>query len=147
MKNARPRYTMMVHVSEGRGLFMNGDFTLGRWISILYRYGQSFVSRELAPYNIGGGQYVFLTVQAKRHQPGGNIGVRSHRQGNHGPRHTKTDAGRVRRAADGRERQAGIQGLHDQKALDIEPVLWETARKWNKRISEGLTDEEKQAAR
>ncbi len=58
-------------------------------------------------------QYVFLTVQAKRDQPGGNIGVRSHRQGDHGPRHTKTDAGRVRRAADGRERQAGIQGLHD----------------------------------
>jgi hypothetical protein len=49
----------MVHVSEGRGLFMNGDFTLGRWISILYRYGQSFVSRELAPYNIGGGSTYF----------------------------------------------------------------------------------------
>jgi len=32
----------------------------GRWISILYRYAQSFIGKCLKSYDIGSGQYVFL---------------------------------------------------------------------------------------
>jgi DNA-binding MarR family transcriptional regulator len=54
--------------------------------------------------------------------------------------------GCVERRTDASDKRA-FKVYTTQKALDIEPVLWETARKWNKRISEGLTDEEKQTAR
>ncbi|WP_456276871.1 MarR family winged helix-turn-helix transcriptional regulator [Bacillus sp. AK128] len=36
--------------------------SLGKWISILYRYGHVYVSRELEPYGIGKGQFMFLLV-------------------------------------------------------------------------------------
>ena len=34
--------------------------SIGRPISILYRYGQSYTSKKLEAYNIGSGQYIFL---------------------------------------------------------------------------------------
>ncbi|MDW7673520.1 MAG: MarR family transcriptional regulator [Bacillota bacterium] len=38
------------------------DFSLGKWISILYRYGHIYLTKELEPYNIGKGQFLFLLV-------------------------------------------------------------------------------------
>lgn len=38
---------------------MNKD-SFGRWISLIYRYGQTHISRRLKDYNIGRGQYIFL---------------------------------------------------------------------------------------
>ncbi len=33
---------------------------LGKWISLLYRYGQIYMTKELEPFNIGKGQFLFL---------------------------------------------------------------------------------------
>jgi len=34
--------------------------SIGRWISMLYRYGQIYVGRKMQPYGIGKGQFMFL---------------------------------------------------------------------------------------
>jgi DNA-binding MarR family transcriptional regulator len=128
---------------------MNDDFTLGRWISILYRYGQSFVSRELAPYNIGGGQYVFLMTLYRRNgisQEEISEYVRIDKATTARAIQKLMREGYVERRTDESDKRA-FKVYTTQKALDIEPALWETARKWNERISEGLTDQEKQTAR
>lgn len=33
---------------------------LGKWISMIYRHLHTYLSRELKPYNLGSGQYIFL---------------------------------------------------------------------------------------
>ena len=40
--------------------------SIGRWVSVLYRYGQSFLDRELKMYSISSGQYIFLIILLKR---------------------------------------------------------------------------------
>lgn len=36
------------------------NLSLGRSISLLYRYGQIYITKELEPYDIGPGQFMFL---------------------------------------------------------------------------------------
>jgi DNA-binding MarR family transcriptional regulator len=36
------------------------NISIGKWISLLYRYGHIYVTKELEPYNIGKGQILFL---------------------------------------------------------------------------------------
>ncbi len=38
------------------------DSSLGKWISLLYRYGQIYMAKELEPYQIGKGQFLFLLM-------------------------------------------------------------------------------------
>lgn len=46
-------------------LFMNKE-SFGTWISLIYRYGQTYISKELKEYNIGRGQYIFLIALYKK---------------------------------------------------------------------------------
>jgi DNA-binding MarR family transcriptional regulator len=39
---------------------------MGKWISILYRFGQIYLSRELEPLNMGAGQHPILKVLYNR---------------------------------------------------------------------------------
>ena len=39
---------------------MNKENSIGRWISILYRYGQIYVGKRLKPFGIGQGQFMYL---------------------------------------------------------------------------------------
>jgi len=41
---------------------MNRKDSIGRWISVLYRYTHTYISKELEPYNIGSGQFQILIV-------------------------------------------------------------------------------------
>ncbi|UCB47161.1 MAG: MarR family transcriptional regulator [Spirochaetota bacterium] len=45
---------------------MDSEQYMGRWISILYRYNQMYLSRELEPLNIGAGQHPILKVLFNR---------------------------------------------------------------------------------
>ncbi|WP_264737861.1 MarR family winged helix-turn-helix transcriptional regulator [Cytobacillus firmus] len=36
--------------------------TIGRWISLLHRYGNVYINEQFKPYNIGAGQYQFLAM-------------------------------------------------------------------------------------
>jgi DNA-binding MarR family transcriptional regulator len=38
----------------------NSNHSIGRLISILFRTGQNYISKQLEPYGIGSGQYPFL---------------------------------------------------------------------------------------
>jgi len=39
---------------------MRKEDSIGRWISMLYRYSQIYVGNKLQPYGIGKGQFMFL---------------------------------------------------------------------------------------
>ena len=45
---------------------MDSEQYMGKWVSILYRYGQIYLNRELEPLNIGAGQHPILKVLFKR---------------------------------------------------------------------------------
>ncbi|QGQ46071.1 MarR family transcriptional regulator [Metabacillus sediminilitoris] len=36
--------------------------SIGRWISLLHRYGNVYINEQLKEYNLGAGQYQFLAV-------------------------------------------------------------------------------------
>lgn len=36
------------------------NIAVGKWISLLYRYGHIYITKELEPYEIGKGQFLFL---------------------------------------------------------------------------------------
>ncbi len=38
----------------------HGEECIGRWISILYRCGHQYIEKQLKPFNIGKGQFIFL---------------------------------------------------------------------------------------
>jgi len=41
---------------------MPGNESIARWTSVMYRYAQIYLNRELKPYNIGAGQHSILMV-------------------------------------------------------------------------------------
>lgn len=41
---------------------IQSDKSVGRYISILYRQAQAYISSQMKQYNIGSGQYSFLLV-------------------------------------------------------------------------------------
>lgn len=46
---------------------MKNDYdSIGRWISIIHRNLQIYTFRELQPYNIGKGQFIFLMILMKK---------------------------------------------------------------------------------
>ncbi|MED4453030.1 MarR family transcriptional regulator [Metabacillus fastidiosus] len=41
---------------------INEKESIGRWISLLHRYGNVYMNEQLKEYNLGAGQYQFLAV-------------------------------------------------------------------------------------
>ncbi|MDH4424581.1 MULTISPECIES: MarR family winged helix-turn-helix transcriptional regulator [Bacillus] len=41
---------------------INDKESVGRWISLLHRYGNVYINEQLKEFNIGAGQYQFLAV-------------------------------------------------------------------------------------
>ncbi len=46
-------------------ILVDNENSVGKWISVLYRYRKSYVNRKLEPYGIGGCQYLFLITLFK----------------------------------------------------------------------------------
>lgn len=40
--------------------------SIGKWISIIHRHLQTYIFKELKPYNIGKGQFIFLMTLMKK---------------------------------------------------------------------------------
>ncbi|WP_366922902.1 MarR family transcriptional regulator [Metallumcola ferriviriculae] len=119
--------------------------SIGRWVSVLYRYGQSFLDRELKMYSISSGQYIFLIILLKRD------GMRQEELS----RVLNIDkattaravkkleaAGYVRRTTDPRDKRARVVYVTN-KAVNIQPVLEEISDKWTDMVTSGFTEEEK----
>jgi len=121
------------------------EYSIGRWISILYRYGQSNVSKKLESLNVGSGQHVILLALFRK----GGISQEELSD------HLKIDKGSVAKSIKKLENEGYIQRSIDsddkraykvsltQKGIDIIPLVQEAIKSWEDIIISDLSDSEK----
>ena len=122
------------------------NFTVGKYISIIFRYGQNYMNRKLEPYHIGRGQNMILFTLFK------NGGIRQEDLACY----LKIDKGSIAKSLKKLEDEGYIERRIDdedkraykvyltQKGIDIMPVLEEAARQWEDGLTADLSEEEKQ---
>jgi len=120
------------------------DRSLGRWISLLYRYGQMFITKELQPYSIGKGQFLFLIALFRR--DGMRQEELSHLlkidKGTTARAISRLEkAGYVRREPSREDLRANLVFL-TPKALEFRPKLAAVLRRWSEIMSAGMTETE-----
>ena len=124
----------------------SNDHSIARWVSVLYRYGQSYIGRSVEPYNLGSGQYVFLIALYKKD------GINQEEISRYLKLDKSTTAktfkqlekdGYIRRETDETDKRAYKIYL-TQKARDLEAELYEVIRKWENVLSSGLSENEKE---
>ncbi|MDK2799801.1 MAG: hypothetical protein PWP27_1097 [Clostridiales bacterium] len=120
--------------------------SIGRWISILYRYGQCYFEKELRPYKIGSGQFIFLLALLEQD------GISQESLSNH----LNIDKGTTARAIKKLEAAGYIVRRTDpddkranrvyvtEKALEIRAILGNITKKWTDLLSVDFTAEEKE---
>ncbi|KUO60141.1 MAG: hypothetical protein APF84_00090 [Gracilibacter sp. BRH_c7a] len=118
--------------------------SLGKWISLLYRYGQIYISKELEPYSIGRGQFLFLLTLYSQEGLSQEELAQT----------LNIDKGTTARAVEKLEkngylyRKPRIQNLRTnevfltQKAKDFEPLLYSILKKWTDILSTGMSEYE-----
>lgn len=118
--------------------------SLGRWISILYRYGHMYVSKAMEPYNIGKGQFMFLLALyhedrllqdelAKRLNIDKGTAARAIDK--------LEQSGYVIRNKNENDRRSNRICLTD-KAIQFKSQFFSILDEWTNILSEGLTKEE-----
>lgn len=122
--------------------------SLGRWISLLYRHSQIFIAKELEPYAIGKGQFLFLI--ALYHKDGMRqeelAGLLKIDKGTTARAINKLEkAGYVRREP-GRDDLRVNRAFLTRQALDFQPKLAEILQRWSEIISSSMTAEEMEQA-
>ena len=124
------------------------DTSIGRYVSILYRYGQSFLERKLNPYSIGSGQFIFLVVLF---QEDGitqeNLSRLLNIDKGTTARAVKKleETGYVRRKTDPKDNRARIVYLTEE-GLKLQPVVKGISEKWTEMLTADFTDSEKEMA-
>ena len=118
--------------------------SLGRWISLLYRYGQIFLMKELEPYAVGKGQFLFLVaLYQKDGLPQEELAqMLKIDKGTTARAINKLEkAGYVRREQNREDMRANRVFLTD-RALEFKPTLASVLGRWSDIISSGMTKEE-----
>lgn len=119
--------------------------SINRWISILYRYGQSHISKQLESYNIGSGQYIFLLTLYRQD------GISQEEISDHLKIDKATTAkaikrlekeGYVKRDIDLEDKRA-YRVFLTQKAHDIKSLIYNVLKNWSSVLSAGLSEIEK----
>lgn len=122
------------------------EHSIARWISILYRYGQGYIGKNIESYNIGSGQYIFLIALYKKE------GISQEQISEYLKVDKATTAkaikrlekeGYIRRAIDENDKRAYKIYL-TQKALNIKSELYDVIREWENMLSSGLSENEKE---
>lgn len=120
--------------------------SITKWISILYRYGQNHISRQLSSYSIGSGQYIFLLALFKKD------GISQEEVSDHLKIEKATTAkamkklekeGFIKRSTDSSDKRA-YKVFLTQKALDIKPVIHNLLKNWAEVLMTDLTENEKE---
>lgn len=120
--------------------------SIGRWISILHRYRQNYLSKRLEPFNIGSGQYLFLLVLSK------NNGISQEGLSNYLKIDKATTAkaikkleeeGYVTRAVDTMDKRA-YQVYLTQNGWELLPVIEKCINDWEKLVTVGFAENESQ---
>jgi DNA-binding MarR family transcriptional regulator len=118
--------------------------SIGRWISILYRYRQNFLNKRLDPYNIGSGQHLFLLVLER------NNGINQEELSDHVKIDKATtaralkkleNAGYVERVVDKADKRA-YQIFLTPKAGEVIPVIKALLQEWETHVTGGLPESE-----
>ncbi|MDP4179869.1 MAG: MarR family transcriptional regulator [Bacillota bacterium] len=124
----------------------NKDHSIGRWISIIYRFGQSHINKNLEQFNISSGQNVILLTLYR------NGGISQEVLSDY----LKIDKGCIAKSIKKLEDEGYIQRKVDlddkraykvfltQKALEIIPQIQESIKNWEEIIISDLSDNEKE---
>lgn len=123
---------------------MSREMPLSRLISLLYRYSQIKTTRELEPYNIGRGQYLFLIVLYYKDGMSQDAlcNALNIDKGTTARAISKLErAGYVQRKTDPRDMRTNRVYL-TEAARDFKPRLLEILDRWNEILIEGLNKEE-----
>jgi|SRR5690554_576849 len=125
---------------------MTSDFkSIGKYISILYRQAQSYISHQLRPYNIGSGQYTFLLALYRQD------GINQEELSQELLIDKATTArallkleeeGYVKRERDPVDKRA-YRVFITKKAGKVKPVIYQTIRTWSDLLENELNEEEK----
>ncbi|MBU3111251.1 MarR family winged helix-turn-helix transcriptional regulator [Clostridium lacusfryxellense] len=122
--------------------------SLGRWISLLHRYGHVYIGRQLKQYNISKGQYTFLNALYKKD------GLRQEQLSDY----LKIDKGTTAKAIKKLEDDEYITRKVDekdkraynvyltQKALIIKPVVRKAMMNWTDILFSGFSEDEKKTS-
>ncbi|HEX2925555.1 MAG TPA: MarR family transcriptional regulator [Ruminiclostridium sp.] len=120
------------------------NHSIGRWISILYRYRQSYINRKLESYNIGSGQHIVLMYLQN------NGGVRQEEMSEY----LKIDKGSIAKSVKKLEEEGYVKRLVDaedkraykvyltQKAQEVMPAVLEAIKSWEDAMVSELSNEE-----
>lgn len=125
---------------------MKKQESIGKWVSIMYRYGQSYINKELKEYNLGSGQFTFLINLYKKdgisqEEIADNLNID---KGTTARAIGKLEEeGYVRREKDLKDKRTNKVFLTD-KAREVEPKIYKILCEWNSIISNGLSEEEMQ---
>ena len=118
--------------------------SLGKWISLLYRYGQIYIYKELEPYNIGKGQFLFLVTLYKKEGLSQDELAQT----------LNIDKGTTARAVEKLEKSGYLyrkpkkmnlrtnEIYLTQKAKDFEPQLYSILKRWTDILSTGMAESE-----
>lgn len=123
----------------------NNESSIARYISILYRYGQSYFAKRLEFLNIGSGQYVFLMTLFRKGE------ISQEELSNYLKIDKGTTAkaikkleyeGYLLREIDIRDRRAYKISL-TQKAFEAIPSIQAAAKDWEKILTSGVSETER----
>lgn len=119
--------------------------SIGRWVSVLYRYAQCYLDRELRQFNISSGQFMFLAALL------GKDGISQESLSSI----LNIDKGTTAKALKKLEKVGYITRITDtddkrvnkvyvtNKALEIKPFLMQISLNWTDTLTSGFTEEEK----
>ena len=124
----------------------NGN-SIGKWTSILYRYSQIYIDKELKSYNIGPGQFPFLILLLNsngittqdRLSKCLNIDKATTTRAL-----TKLEqAGYLTRKVNPKDKRARIVTV-TEKAVKLKPILHQISERWTIKLTAGFSDWEKE---
>lgn len=120
------------------------ESSIGRWISILYRYRQNFLSKRLETYHIGSGQHMFLLALAN------NDRISQEELSDYLKIDKATTAkairkleyeGYVARAVDSTDKRA-YQVFLTAKGYEVLPIIKAAVKEWERFITADLSESE-----
>lgn len=119
--------------------------SLGRWISVIHRYGQSFIEKKCADLDIGYGHVAFILTLNRKDglsQEGLSETLSIDKTTTARAIKKLIELGYILRSPDGLDKR--IQHLHlTAKSKDVMPYIMHTLRTWTKVLSNGFTEEER----
>lgn len=119
--------------------------SIGRQISILYRYGQSYISKKLEAYNIGSGQYIFLAALHRKDgisQEELSASLKIDKATTAKAVKKLIESGYIRRDIDSSDKRA-YKVFLTAKAMAVIPAVQKAVKEWENMVCSGLADKEK----